>query len=152
MSDGDTIAQVAVVILLLSLSVPALATAYDYAGTPMDYEEEAAVDYNNTTFLSEEATVEGYSESITITTSNNKELVEGEDYEYNATAGEINWTDNANTNDGDTVEIEYSAHQRTAHTEMAWTVISPLLGLFGIFGVVVSVRALWSFVAEVWDL
>jgi hypothetical protein len=31
-------------------------------------------------------------------------------------------------------------------------IIAPLMSLFGLYGIVVSVRALWSFIAEVWDL
>ncbi len=152
MSDGDSIAQVAVVILLLSLAVPALATAHEYSGTPIEYTESATVDYNNTTQLSEPATVEGYSENITVTTSNGKVLTEGSDYQWNESAGEITWLDNSNTNDGESVTVDYAAYQRTEESAMAWTILSPLMGLFGLFGFAVSVRALWDYTAEVWDL
>lgn len=152
MSDGDSIAQVAIVILLLSLSVPALATAYDYAGTPYDYSEGVIVDYGNTSYLSEDATAEGYGDNITIITPNDKTLVEGTDYEWNSSEGSITWYDNANTNEGDTVQVSYVAFQRTQETAMAWDILAPLMGLFGLFGFVVSVRALWEFTAEVWDL
>lgn len=152
MSDGDTIAQVAVVVLLLSLSVPALATAYDYAGTPFEYSENATVDYGNTTSVDEAATVEGYSQNITITSPTGKTLVEGTDYEWDPGAGEISWYDSANTNEGDTVRLDYSAYQRTGETALAWDILSPLMGLFGLFGLTVSVRALLEYTAEVWDL
>lgn len=152
MSDGDTIAQVAIVVLLLSLSVPALATAYDYAGTPFEYSEDATVDYNNTTQVDQPATIEGYSQNITITSPNDKVLVEGTDYEWDPDTGEITWSDSANTNDGDTVQVDYQAYQRTGETALAWDILAPLMGLFGLFGFTVSVRALWEFTAEVWDL
>jgi len=151
-SDGDSIAQVAVVILLLSLAVPALATAHEYSGSPFEYSDSAAVDYNNTTSVSQPATAEGYSTNITITTENGKVLNAGEDYQWNDSTGDINWTDNVNTNDGEAVTVDYAAYQRTEESAMAWTIISPLMGLFGLFGFAVSVRALWGFTAELWDL
>lgn len=151
MTDGDNIAQVAVVILLLSLAVPALATAYDYAGTPMSYSEEVTVDYNQTTSVSQNATLEGYNESVHIVNSG-VTLVEGTDYEWNATSGKIDWKSGSNTNDGDTATIYYKAHQRTEQTQAAWQIIMPFTGLFGLFGLVTAVRTLWSYTAEVWDL
>lgn len=151
MPDGDTVTQVAVVILLLMLAVPALSTAYDYAGTPLEYDEQVTVDYGNETSVSENATLEGYSENVSID-SEGKQLTEGDDYEWNETAGTITWLNTANTNNGAPANITYGAYQRTAETEAAWTLISPFMALFGLFGVVVSVRALWSHVAEVFGL
>lgn len=150
MTDGDSIAQVAVVILLLSLAVPALATAHEAAGTPIEYGETVTVDYNQTTSVAENATVEGYSETVTITTSDGQQLAEGTDYEWDGAAGNISWINSANTNDGDTVTVEYAAHQRTSETEMSWMILAPLMSLFGLFGLVVSVRALWQLTEEVW--
>jgi hypothetical protein len=151
MSDGDSIAQVAVVILLLSLSVPALATAYEYAGTPIAYEEDVTVDYNATVAVSENATVEGYGDDVQVTTDGTG-LVRGADFTWDASAGELSFSDTANTSSGDTARVEYRAYQRTEETAMAWTLIAPLMGLFGLFGFIVSARALWQFTAEVWDL
>jgi len=150
-SDGDSIAQVAVVILLLSLAVPALATAYDYAGTPMDYEETVTVDYENETHVAEASTLEGYGDDPTIVV-NGTELQSGTDYSWDDSAGSITWYDTANTSSGADAEVDYRAYQRTAQTEMAWNILSPLMGLFGLFALIVSVRALWEYTAEVWDL
>jgi len=151
MTDGDSIAQVAVVILLLVLAVPALATANELAGTPLEYSEQVTVDYSTDSSVSESATVEGYSETVTIT-ADGTQLVAGTDYVWNDSAGTVDWQDTTNTTAGQTASIEYSAYQRTGETDLAWTVISPLMGLFGLFGLLVSIRALWSFVAEVWTL
>ncbi len=151
MTDGDSIAQVAVVILLLGLAVPALATAYDYAGTPMEYEESVTVDYANDSEVVENATLEGYGDDPTVTVDG-VELVRGTDYLWNDSAGSIDWQNTSNTSDGDSARVQYAAYQRTGQTEAAWTIIAPFMGLFGIYGLTVSVRALWSFVAEVWDL
>lgn len=151
MTDGDTVAQVAVVILLLALAVPALATAYDYAGTPLEYEEQVTVDYGNETQVSQSATLEGYGTDPTIE-GESATLNESEDYEWNASSGTITWLDGPNSINGDSATITYRAHQRTAESELAWTLISPFMALFGLFGLVVSVRALWEFTAEVWGL
>jgi len=151
MSDGDTIAQVAVVVLLLVLAVPALATAHEFAGTPLDYSETLTADYTSESPVSQNATVEGYSETVTIT-SGGQELVAGTDYRWNADAGTVNWLDTANTTSGDSATIEYQAYQRTGESALAWTVISPLMGLFGLFALISSVRAVWELTAEVWDL
>lgn len=151
MSDGDTIAQVAVVILLLSLAVPALATAYDFAGTPMDHEESVTVDYQNDTTVSEAATLEGYGADPTVTIDGDQ-LVQGTDYLWNESTGTIDWQNTANSSAGASARVNYVAHQRTPQTAAAWNILSPLMGLFGLFGFVVSVRAVWEYTAEVWDL
>jgi hypothetical protein len=151
MSDGDTIAQVAVVVLLLVLAVPALATAHEFAGTPLDYSETLTVDYTAESAVVENATVEGYSDTVTIT-SGGQTLAAGTDYRWNADDGTVNWLDTANTTSGDSATIEYQAYQRTGESALAWTVISPLMGLFGLFALISSVRAVWELTAEVWDL
>lgn len=151
MSDGDTIAQVAVVVLLLALAVPALATAHEYAGTPLEYEETLTVDYTTEPAVSQNATGEGYGTAPEVIV-NGTVLVEGADYSWSASDGTVTWYDTANTSTGDEAQIVYRAHQRTQETAMAWAIIAPLMGLFGLFGLVASVRALWSTTAEVWDL
>lgn len=151
MTDGDTVAQVAVVVLLLLLAVPALSTAHAAAGTPFDYSEELTVDYGNESAVSENATVEGYSENVTIVVDGTT-LEDGTDYSWNDSAGTVEWYNTTNTSDGDSATIDYTAYQRTAETQMAWTIIAPFMGLFGLFGLVASVRAVWSYTAEVWDL
>lgn len=151
MADGDSIAQVAVVILLLGLAVPGLSTAYDYAGTPIEYSETVTVDYNNESSVSENATVEGYGKSPTITVGDT-ELVEGTDYDWDSSSGNVTWYNTSNTTDGDTATIQYVAYQRTGESELAWTIISPLMKLFGLFGFIAAIRALWQYTAEVWEL
>lgn len=151
MTDGDSIAQVAVVILLLALAVPALATAHDYAGTPLHYEESLTVDYSSATPVSENATLEGYGTAPTVVV-NGTTLVEGTDYSWDTSDGSVTWFDTANTSDGAAAQIDYRAYQRTRETAMSWTIIAPLMSLFGLFGLVASVRALWAYTAEVWDL
>lgn len=151
MTDGDSIAQVAVVILLLALSIPALATAYDYAGTPFEYEETLTVDYSNESPVSENATIEGYGDNETISVDGTQ-LVEGTDYAWNTSSGNVTWYNTSNTTSGDSARVSYRAYQRTAESAMAWTIISPFMALFGLYGLIVSVRALWQFTAEVWGL
>jgi hypothetical protein len=150
MTDGDSVAQLAVVILLLILAVPTLATAYDRAGTPHTFEEQVTVDYASPTSVDANATSEGYGTDPTITAGGT--VLNDSAYEWDASAGTISWTNTSQTSDGQQATIEYRAYQRTAETEAAWTIIAPLMGLFGLFGLVASVRTLWSYVAEVWTL
>lgn len=151
MSDGDSMAQLAAVILLLALAVPALATAHEFAGTPMSYSESATVDYGNQTVVSEAATVEGYGGDPVVVVDGD-ELVAGVDYRWNDSAGSVEWLNSTNTSAGDTARVEYLAHQRTEETALAWDILAPFMGLFGLFGLIASVRTLWSYSAEVWDL
>ena len=151
MTDGDSIAHVAVVVLLLGLAVPALATAHDYAGTPYQYEENLAVDYTTASSVSEGATQEGYSENVTVVVDGTT-LTEGQDYDWNPGTGAVTWYNTTDTTDGSTAHITYTAYQRTPATAAAWTIIAPLMSLFGVFGLVAAVRTLWSYSAEVWDL
>jgi len=151
MTDGDSIAHVAVVILLLGLAVPALNTAHDYAGTPLEYEEKLTVDVGNTSSVAESGTLEGYGDNETIT-ANGSTLTERVDYEWNTSNGTVTWLNSGNISDGDTATIQYRVHQRTAETAAAWSILAPLMSLFGLFGFASAVRALWSYSAEVWDL
>jgi hypothetical protein len=151
MPDGDTVAQLAAVVLLLVLAVPALSTAHEFAGTPMAYEESTTVDYTNDYAVAQNATVEGYGDEPVIVVDG-AELVRGEDYRWNATGGTVEWINSTNTTTGDSAEIEYQAYQRTGETALAWTIITPFMGLFGVFALAASVRTLWSYIAEVWDL
>lgn len=151
MSDGDSIAQLAAVILLLALAVPALATAHEFAGSPTPYSEDMTIDYTNESAVSQPATVEGYGTDPVVSVDGD-ELVRGTDYTWSASTGTIDWSNTANTSSGDTATVEYRAFQRTEQTALAWDVIAPLMGLFGLFGLVASVRSLWAYTAEVWDL
>jgi len=151
MTDGDTVAQLAVVILLLVLAVPSLATAYDMAGTPIEYEQSATIDVGNETSVDEAATIEGYDDEIVVRTENGTTLEAYRDYDWDDGEGTVVWKSSANTTDGASVTIVYQAHQRTEETELAWTVISPFFALFGLFTLVASVRTLWSYIAEVFE-
>jgi hypothetical protein len=151
MTDGDSVAQLAVVILLLVLAVPSLATAHEYAGTPIKYEQSATIDFSSDTAVDESATVEGYEEEIVVRTSEGDILQEYDAYRWDEEGGAVAWLNSTNTRDGQSVTIEYAAHQRTEETELAWTVISPFFALFGLFTLVVSIRTLWSYIAEVFE-
>jgi len=151
MSDGDTVAQLAVVILLLGLAVPGLATAHDYAGTPIEYEQAATISYSTPSSVSENTTVEGYGDDVVVVLDAGGELTENVDYRWDKTTGEVTWLNTTATSSGDAAIISYQAHQRTPETEMAWTIISPFFALFGIFGLVAAVRTLWSYIAEVFE-
>jgi hypothetical protein len=151
MTDGDSVAQLAVVILLLVLAVPSLSAAHEYAGTPIEYEQSATIDFNNETVVDESATVEGYSEEIVVRTDENQILEEYEGYRWDEANGTVEWLNSQNTTDGQSATITYDAHQRTAETDLAWTVISPFFALFGLFTLVVSIRTLWSYIAEVFE-
>jgi len=151
MTDGDTVAQLAVVILLLVLAVPSLSTAHEYAGTPIEYDQPATVDIGNETIVDESATVEGYSDEIVVRTENGTVLNAYRDYRWADGSGTVEWLASENTTDGQSVTITYDAHQRTEETELAWTVISPFFALFGLFTLIVSVRTLWSYIAEVFE-
>jgi len=150
MTDGDSVAQLAVVVLLLILAVPTLATAYERAGTPHAFEEQVTVDYSSPSSVTATATAEGYAPDPTIS-ADGTELNDSA-YDWNTTDGTITWFNTSQTSDGQQATIDYRAYQRTGETEAAWTVISPLMGLFGLFGLVASVRTLWSYIAEVWTL
>lgn len=149
MTDGDTIAQVAVVVLLLLLAVPALATAHELSGTPLPYEEQLTIDEGNSTSVSQNATLERYSENVTIR-SEGETLSDGDDYRWNETSGEVSWLSSTNTTEAADATIEYQAHQRTGETRLAWIVVAPLMGLFGLFGLVASARAILNLLGEVW--
>lgn len=151
MTDGDSVAQLAVVILLLVLAVPSLSTAHEYAGTPIEYEQSATIDINNATSVDESTTVEGYEEEIVVRTSENVVLNEHEGYRWDEANGSVEWLNSPNTTDGQSATIEYAAHQRTEETDLAWTVISPFFALFGLFTLIVSIRTLWSSIAEVFE-
>lgn len=151
MSGGDTMSQLAVVILLLGLSVPGLMTAYDFAGTPIEYEQSATIDVNGETVVEEGATLENYGDEISVRASDGAELAPYRDYRWNETDGTVTWLNSSNTTDGESATITYEAHQRTVETETAWNILTPLFSLFGLFAFVASLRTLWSYLAEVFN-
>jgi hypothetical protein len=151
MPEGDTVAQLAVVVLLLILAVPTLATAHDYAGTPFEHTETTTVDYSDSYGVQQNATdAERYGESVTV-------VVDGAElndsaYEWDATSGTVSWSNTSATTDGDPASITYHAYQRTAETQLAWTIVAPFMAFFGLFAFVTAVRVLWGHIAEVWTL
>jgi len=151
MSHGDSVAQLAVVILLLGLSVPGLMTAYDTAGTPIEYEQATTVDPGGETSVEQGATLENYGDEISVRTEAGDELVRYDDYRWNETSGTVAWLDSTNTSAGQNATVTYRAHQRTVQTETAWDVISPLFVLFGLFTFVASIRTLWRTIAGVFE-
>jgi len=149
-TDGDSVAQLAVVVLLLMLSVPTLATAHELAGTPLEYEETATVDYAADYSVSQNATVEGYGETVTVTVDG-QALNASEDYTWDEASGTLSFVNSSATTAGNTATVEYQAYQRTQETQTAWLLIAPFMGLFGLFSLVSAVRVLWSYTAEVFD-
>jgi hypothetical protein len=149
-TDGDSVAQLAVVVLLLMLSVPTLATAHELAGTPIEYEETATVDYASDYSVAQNATVEGYGEAVTVTVDG-QVLNATDDYTWNASSGTLSFVNSSATSSGDDATVQYRAHQRTQETQTAWLIIAPFMGLFGLFSLVSAVRVLWSYSAEVFD-
>lgn len=150
MTDGDSVAQFVTVVLLLVLAVPALTTAHTYAGTPLDYQDTATVDYSNDYEVSENATVEDYSENVTIVVDGST-LEADTDYSWNSTSGIVDWRNTSATSEGDSATIDYQAHQRTQETATTWMLLAPLMGLFGLFAFISAVRALWEIIGEVFD-
>jgi len=63
----------------------------------------------------------------------------------------VNWINTTNTTSGDSATVTYDAHQRTPQTEAAWTILMPFAGLFGLFGLISTIRALWQYIAEVFE-
>lgn len=151
-TDSDTIVQLAVVILLLGLAVPTLATAHSDAGTPFEFEDSVTVSYSGSVSVGATSTSEGYGGAPTLVNATGTTLVAGTDYSWDSDTGEISFQQTANTTSGESITITYRAYQRTDETELAWSLIAPFMGLFGLFGLLTSVRVLWGYVAEVWDL
>jgi len=150
--DRDSVAQLAVVVLLLSLAVPALATAYSTAGTPFEYEETTTVSYTSEYTVTENATdAEAYGTDPMVTNASGATLVEDVDYRWNATTGTLSFENSTNTSAGDDATIRYTAHQRTAETEVAWSILAPFMGLFGLFGLYSAVRVLLGIVTDAFE-
>lgn len=55
----------------------------------------------------------GFSSNVTVYNNSSTELVEGQDYEWNATDGSIFFYNTASTNDGDPFTITYTYFQNT---------------------------------------
>jgi hypothetical protein len=152
MSDGDTITQAAVVILLLALAIPALSTAHATAGTPIAYEETAVVSYSTGYAVNESATQERFGETVTVTVDGGgTTLTAGEDYRWDADAGELTWLNSSATASGESATLEYRAYQRTAETQAAWSLLAPFMGVFGLFGFYAAVRALLRIVDQAFE-
>jgi hypothetical protein len=150
MSDGDSIAQAAVVILLLMLAVPALSTAHASAGTPIEHEEVVTIDADGSYQVAENATSERYRDNVTISV-NNQQLIRGQDFTWDDQTGTVSWINSSDVNTGATAEIQFTANQRTAETQAAWSIIAPFMGLFGLFSFYATVRALLRIVDQAFE-
>lgn len=121
---------VAVLACALALVVPFVGTGLDDATVPREATEEAEVDYSNPYELGQQD-VEGY-RNLTITNSSGVVLANGTDYDFNKTAGEVDFKMTQNTTSGELVSVEYIYLTHTQAQETGESVLesmAPWLGL-----------------------
>lgn len=88
------------------------------------YNESVTVDYGNETNVSE--TGVGYHDEVTVYNSAEEELTSGEDYGWNATAGNLTWFDTAATTDGEEAAVTYTVDQLTEASERYARIVDTL--------------------------
>lgn len=112
--------QIAVVIVLAAILLPAANMAYDDASTATTTTENITVQHGETTAVSQDAAV--YDETVTIT-DGNETLQEGSDYDWQASFGAVQWYENGSVADGEEVEIQYTYHEADDTTDGIATII-----------------------------
>jgi hypothetical protein len=113
--------QIAVVVVLVAVLLPAANFAYAEQATTTTVQEEIQVDHGASTSVATNAAV--YGDNVTITTSGGNTLEADSDYRWDAAFGSVYWPENSDAPDGETVDIEYRYSESDDTTDGIATII-----------------------------
>lgn len=107
----------------------------DYSVT----DEAATVDYTQETNLSKSGTAESFNDTITVT-ANGSELVEGTDYEWYPSRGNVSWINSTATSSGDAASIDYTYQDHPEATQFSFDIFYLMLLFVAFMMVYVSYK------------
>lgn len=138
-----TLWSMAVVAVFLAVVLPAANIGYYNAtSTSTVFNESGTVDYSQPVAVNNTDLTVRYLNNETVYDKNGQELIEGTDYDWNTSSGEITFYDTVSTNDGENFTIDYAYETRTDTTTDIAALISPWGAFLGIFFFVVVISAL----------
>lgn len=105
----STIGKFAALSLLVVVGVLAIGTAFTASAvTHTVTNETIEQDVGNTSPVAVQEDVVSYGDNATVYNATGVELVEGTDYDWNTSTGEVAWQDTASTTDGANATISYA--------------------------------------------
>lgn len=118
------------IVLLLGvffLGIGGMQAGYDNATEAFTVSDEVGnVDYDTEYNLSKTGEAESFNDSITVTADGNQ-LVEGTDYEWHPSRGNISWINTTATQSGETVLIDYQYQDHPRGTQFSFNTFYLLL-------------------------
>lgn len=131
-----------VVLLVVVLAAPVLQTTYVGATTETRVSAEAhTVDFSDPSQLNQ--TGLRYGERVNVSDPDTDEtLIQGDDYSFNATTGELTFHNTQRLTDGKRVSVSYSVIRRPATTDAVWTVMQASLGFISLYVLVAALNAI----------
>jgi hypothetical protein len=131
-----------VVLVVVVLAAPVLQTTYVGATAATAVEGEPhTVDFANATQLDESGLRYGARPEVT-DPDENETLLQGDDYTFNATSGDLQFQNTARLASGERVAVSYTVVRRPATTEAVWTVMQTALGLISLYVLVAALNAI----------
>lgn len=133
----------AAIVVLLVVGVLAAGSAYQTATHIYSDTEQVNVSYGATVPVHPSQPAESYLDNETLTNVSGTDLIEGEDYDWNTTTGEITFYNTSATKNEDTATINYSYQGHSDRALMGRGVLSTvykitavglLLGAAGVLG------------------
>jgi hypothetical protein len=129
------------VAILLGLVLPAANIGYAGAQTLQPVTgESVTVDYDSPVAVDQEAGT--YSDSVTVRNATGSELAAGTDYTWDASAGELSFSNTSNTTDGESANIDYSYEGHSQTDKNIDGVLSNVGGWIGLLLLLVAVATL----------
>ena len=138
----SSIWKVGVILLLVVALLPMLNVAWaDHSRSEFTVEGEILfVDYDEPVPVNESA--HHYNDSVALSDEGaGTKLVDGTDYEWNATNGSVAFINTTTTDDTEIVRIDYKYYERAQSTRLAGNVVTPwgrVLALMAVFVLVLG--------------
>lgn len=105
---SKNISTYAGVVILLVVGVLATGAAYSDATHVYAESETQSVDYSAAVAVSPEQSVDAFRDNETVLNASGSQLVEGTDYDWNTTSGEVTFYNTSNTTEGADATVEYA--------------------------------------------
>mgnify|MGYP006287644459 CR=1 FL=1 len=123
------ITKFAVLLLVLSVGAVALSGAYEQSESAYGVDDEQITLVESGAPVDEAAAAESFLNDVVVT-NNGTTLVDGEDFRWNASTGELSRINGSSVSDGETVRIDYTYLATSAETETSNTALTALWAVF----------------------
>jgi hypothetical protein len=146
MPDDASVWSFAVVAFLVVVSAPAITVAHDRALTTV--EQRDRITMNTSAPVALDANASRFAPTVTVRNSSGVILQRGEDYDFNATSGELDFFDTPSVTAGSQARVTFGAVKRTEVTEAVYLILASLVTTLGVFVLVQALRAIIAYLTD----